>query len=139
MKQMKSRCPFAKLVGKTYIRNWRLVFHHYADIEPGDDCITPALVWEISDDDEKKLDKYEGYPEHYIKIDIAVEVNGKYVQVMAYIMTDWKKNDEQKSQHPPSEQYLECILQGYRDAGFSDEEFSERMRQNGLTFSASKN
>ena len=61
-KQMECRCPDAKIIGKTYLENWELNMPFYANIEMKKGKKTPILLWEISAQDEAKLDRYEGYP-----------------------------------------------------------------------------
>ena len=59
---MECRCPDAKIIGKTYLENWELNMPFYANIEMKKGKKTPILLWEISAQDEAKLDRYEGYP-----------------------------------------------------------------------------
>ena len=68
--QMKFRCPDSKLVGTGKIKNFRLMFKgslsgNYATIEPEKNFEVPVLIWKISAADEKKLDRYEGFPNFY--------------------------------------------------------------------------
>jgi hypothetical protein len=117
--QMERRCPGAKVVGPTYLHGWALTMPHFANIEKHPGRRTPALVWEITSEHERALDRCEGYPTCYSKVNIIVNVAGKLVSAMAYVMTD-----EYKSEHRSArEEYREQILKGYRDAGFDEEEF----------------
>ncbi|NLY43363.1 MAG: gamma-glutamylcyclotransferase [Clostridiaceae bacterium] len=117
--QMSRRCPGAKVLGKTYLENWTLTLPHYANIERYNGKKTPALVWEITSENEVALDRYEGYPDCYDKLDIIVSVDGKRMTAMAYVMTDKYKKRHKK----PRSEYINQILQGYRDAGFDETEF----------------
>jgi len=117
--QMEIRCPGAEVVGKTYLKNWELTLPHYANIERRVGKRTPVLIWETTKEDEIELDRYEGYPVLYDKIDIIVNVNGKRMSAIAYVMTDeYKKLDKE-----PRSGYVEQILRGYRNAGFDESEF----------------
>jgi cation transport regulator ChaC len=61
------------------------------------------------------LDRYEGYPHFYRKEILDVELNGKTISAMVYIMNDG---------HPlgsPSDYYLNAIMEGYKSAGFDTE------------------
>lgn len=58
--QMERRCPGAKVLGKAYLENWQLTFPHYANIERSEGKKTPALIWEITNENESSLDRYEG-------------------------------------------------------------------------------
>ena len=46
----------------------------------------PVAVWEISKRNEQALDRYEGYPSHYFKQDVPVQLDGKEVTAMVYVM-----------------------------------------------------
>ena len=61
--QMAYRCPDAKLIGTGYIAGARLEFYLHATVEKTDDMRNrvPVAVWEISEADEARLDRYEGY------------------------------------------------------------------------------
>jgi len=56
VEQMTHRCPDAKIIGTSILKNWKLVFKYHADIEPCNGSEVPVLVWEISKTDEKYLD-----------------------------------------------------------------------------------
>ena len=62
--------------------------------------------------DEACLDLYEGYPRYYGKVQIPVELDGKTVSVMAYVMQPGFACNE------PSPFYLDTIRVGYQAAGF---------------------
>ena len=108
LSQMASRCPNARQLGAMYVPYWRLVFRHVADIEPSRnaDDLLPIGMWEISEDCEKALDFYEGYPSLYKKITI----NG----IMTYQMNN-------NNIMPPSQGYFNSILDGYKDFGLDDQ------------------
>lgn len=84
-----------------------------ATLEPKTGSDVPIGIWQITDDDEKALDRYEGYPYLYNKKYISLHVDGKKVQAMIYIMTPGH------SLAHPSDTYYETIKQGYRDFGFN--------------------
>lgn len=108
VEQMAHRCPEAKIVGTTVLKNWKLVFKHYADIEPCKGSEVPVLIWEISEVDEKRLDKYEGvHKSSYTK---------KYLpEGMVYIMAKKRKIEV------PTQEYLGKIESGYDKFGFDKE------------------
>lgn len=67
IRQMKYRCPTAKLYGTGVIDNYELQFKGqphgaFATIAPKDGSSVPIAVWEIQARDEMSLDRYEGYP-----------------------------------------------------------------------------
>ena len=45
----------------------------------------PVAVWEISKRNEQALDRYEGYPSHYFKQDVPVQLDGKDVTAVAIL------------------------------------------------------
>lgn len=115
--QMRYRCPDAKVVGTGTVEGYGLLFkggadHAYATIEPEKDSHIPVLVWEISEKDEQRLDRYEGYPTFYYKKDILVEVKGKPKEAMVYIM------DERNPRNRPSSEYYHILKNAYLNFGF---------------------
>ncbi|MFA5536344.1 MAG: gamma-glutamylcyclotransferase family protein [Bacillota bacterium] len=118
--QMFYRCPGAKALGGTYLEGWQLTLPFFANIEAAEGEKTPAAIWEITDKDEKELDKYEGYKNNcYYKTNIETIVNGKHLSVMLYVMTKEYKNSGKVGRSG----YVEGILKGYRDFGFDGGEF----------------
>ena len=67
--QMAHRCPGAKLIGIGYLTNHRLEFYLHATVEHtrAHGAKVPVAVWEISEADERSLDRYEGFPTYYTK------------------------------------------------------------------------
>ena len=109
--QMAYRCPTAKVVGTSILKDWRLLFDGPASIEKYEGYKVPILIWEIQPEDEKSLDRYEGYPSYYRKEMLDVEVNGKTINAMVYIMNTNKE-------HIPSQYYYNVLEQGYERFGF---------------------
>lgn len=111
--QMEFRCPDAGIYGTGVLQDWRLAFGRHATIERWNGVDTPVLVWEISEDDEKRLDRYEGYPTYYVKETVPVLMdNGETVKAMVYIMTEIQKNGV------PTLGYVGTIWEGYEAFGF---------------------
>ena len=116
--QMSYRCPKAKLLGKTVIRNYELLFKGHrtgavATIEPKEGSEVPVLIWDIKPSDERNLDIYEGFPRLYEKQDFEVEFEGEAITAMAYVMTPGRVFGI------PSEGYYHTIHTGYREHGIS--------------------
>jgi len=120
--QMAGRCQGAEVVGRTYLKGWELTMPWVANIEPCQGKKTPGLVWEITGENESALDRYEGYPFCYDKINVTVNVAGSAVSAMAYVMTDKHKRKTQI----PNQHYVQRILAGYCAAGFDKSEFQPR-------------
>lgn len=115
--QMAYRCPNAKLIGMGYLPNHRLEFYLHATVErsqakgPG----VPVAVWEIDEQDEKSLDRYEGFPTYYTKRRRKVIMNdGSEIEGMVYIM---------KLIRPtiPRASYYDAIVKAYDDLGLGSE------------------
>ena len=65
VRQMKFRCPTAKIVGVGVIKNYELLYKgsktgSYLTIEKKKDGSVPVAVWEVNEFDERRLDAYEG-------------------------------------------------------------------------------
>ena len=116
LKQMAHRCPTAKVVGTAMLHNWRLAFYSVATVERYRGGKVPVLVWKITPQDERALDRYEGYPHLYRKETLRITLNGKRVYAMIYIM-----NVKNRHYSLPGGCYLETIHRGYLDADFDRE------------------
>ena len=114
--QMAYRCPTARFLGTGVIEDYELQFKGslhsaFATIAPKEGAQVPVGLWEIQSRDEKRLDLYEGYPRHYFKQDVDVQVNGMKVRGMAYIM------DLKMDFGNPTQYYYDTVFQGYQDCG----------------------
>ena len=117
LEQMAQRCPTAKVVCASMLRNMRLVFRGghasaVATVEPAKGRSVPILVWEITPADEASLDRYEGWPYLYGKKTMKIRVNGKSENAMVYIMNPGRPLGA------PSCYYYSVILDGYHSAAF---------------------
>ena len=108
--QMRVRTPDAVIAGTGVLRGWRLLFRQFATIKKCKGYNVPVLVWKISEQDEKNLDRYEGFPRFYVKRRLKVAVTSLdgedlgEVSAMVYIMT--KEATENRGVTPlPSKYY----------------------------------
>ncbi len=113
-RQMKHRCPTAKLYGTGAIDGYELQFKGtpdsaFATIAPKEGASVPVAVWEITPQDERALDRYEGYPSHYFKKTVPISLDGEEVNAMVYIM------DLKMKFGMPSPYYYATVLEGYCD------------------------
>ena len=119
VEQMAYRCPDAKVAGMAVIQDWKLVFRVHAAIEPCAGRVVPVLIWEISERDERNLDRYEGYPTYYFKQDMVVTMtnldgkNPQEITAMVYLMADGHPLRE------PWKGYLDTLEEGYQRFGFN--------------------
>ena len=76
------------------------------------------LRWEVAENDEKALDRYEGFPNFYYKKELTLPIKGirtgkiRKRRVFVYIM------HEDRSIGIPSVPYMQTCIQGYDDFGF---------------------
>lgn len=123
IQQMQTRCPDARIVGTTVIPDYRLLFRgsktgSYLTIEPMEGSTVPAAVWSISTRDERYLDRYEGYPTFYYKVDMNLPVKDidtgetKNMDAFAYVMY------ADRPVGVPSNSYFMTCAHGYRSFGF---------------------
>ena len=106
--QMKRRCKDSIFLKKIKLKDFRLTFrskYRAADIQPKKNSLVPGGLFEISKNDEKKLDVYEDYPILYKKYYF------KYYQrkVMTYTMVKKTKFIY------PTKKYLNVVKRGYKD------------------------
>jgi len=108
MEQMKRRCPKAKPIGKGIIENYKLEFRGVANIIKCKEKRVPVALWEITDECEKSLDIYEGYPKLYRKEYVKIKLENQEITGMVYVMN-------YKGIAPPNQMYYNIIKQGYKD------------------------
>jgi len=97
---MAIRCPKAFAIGSSKLQDYKLVFNNVATIVKSKGNSVEVALWEITDDCEKALDKYEGFPNLYRK---------EYLdQGMVYIMNYGGMN-------LPNKTYFDTIEEGYED------------------------
>ena len=105
---MKRRCKDSIYLKNINLKDFRLTFrskYRAADIEPKKNSIIPGGLFEISKNDEKKLDVYEDFPILYKKY--YFYYYGK--KVMTYTMV------KKTSFKFPTERYLNIVKKGYKD------------------------
>ena len=118
--EMAKHCPTAKLIGSAELKNYRLSFRGnkasaVATIEKAKSGSVPALLWEISPQDEIALERWIGVPELYRKATIKVRSDGALVDTLIYILINGKPLNK------PSAFYYSTLLEGYRAAGFDED------------------
>ncbi|WP_455437627.1 gamma-glutamylcyclotransferase family protein [Hungatella hathewayi] len=126
--RMAFRCPTAEVVGISELKDYELLFRGgrrgaVATVEPKEGSTVPVLLWKIRSKDEEALDIYEGYPNLYEKQMIEVELNGKKISAMAYVMTPGRQFGI------PSDYYTDIIWQGYEAAGFDTQILEEAINR----------
>ena len=124
--QMQQRCPGAKPIGTGLLEGYELLFKGsktgcYLTIEPKADGVVPIVVWEVSAEHERSLDRYEGCPVCYYKQQMRLPVfrtqSGRTIQTngFVYIMHENRRLGE------PHPRYFWTCVRGYRAFGFDPE------------------
>ncbi len=131
VQQMLMRCPDAKIVAKSWLHDFKLVFQGqkfraHANVIPSKGDSVPVAIWKISERDERNLDIYEGVKGgYYYKEYMEVEVGGEMKKALIYIMSP---NDY----GIPEEFYLKTIAMGYKnfnfDTGILDKALQDTMK-----------
>ena len=126
--QMRERCPDAKYLGASMLKNHNLIFcgqpdHGFATIETMEGKEVPIGLWEISARDEKSLDRYEGYPNFYHKTVLPSVLDGEELHAMVYIM------DLAMPVGLPSTMYYNIVEKGYRDCGLDPAYLQAALRE----------
>ena len=93
LNQMAFRCPDAQALETVRLEGYRLAFRSnggnrgVATILPDPDSHVDGVLWEISPEDERNLNFYEGFPRLYRKQILTLENRlGKELTAMAYVM-----------------------------------------------------
>lgn len=134
IEQMKVRTPDAVIAGTGMLKDWRLLFRHFATIKKCKGFSVPVLVWKISAQDERNLDRYEGYPCFYVKKNLTLAVTSLdgqrlgEITAMVYIMT--RKATEARGVNPlPSKYYYSVLDAGYKTFGFDGKILNEAVME----------
>lgn len=130
LRQMAVRCPTAKVVGAGELKDYELLFRGgrrgaVATVEPKEGVNVPVLLWKLKERDLLALDHYEGWPNFYRKEIQEVELGGKTIPAMVYIMNDGHDLGS------PSQYYYNTIREGYESAGF-DTDFLDAAVDNSI-------
>lgn len=123
--QMRMRCPGARIIGTSVIEDYQLLFKgsktgSYLTIEPKAGAEVPVAVWEVTESDERNLDRYEGYPNFYYKTEMTLDIKGirtgkvRRRDAFVYIM------HEERELGIPSGFYVKTCLEGYQSFGFDE-------------------
>jgi hypothetical protein len=134
---MAQRCPKAIAVGTGYIRDYLLEFRTHATIVRHPGRRVPVVMWEITQECEAALDRYEGYPAYYRKEVLPVtsvtwlgktkEMGGAKVPVdaMVYFM-----NAGQLAR--PAEFHRDVIAEGYSCFGINQRYLKVAIRRSNI-------
>ena len=119
--QMKRRCKDSVFLKKINLKDFRLTFrskYRAADIEYKQGSLVPGGLYQISKNDEKRLDVYEDYPILYKKFYF------KYYdkQIMTYTMV------KKTSFMYPTKRYLDVVSRGYIDCNINNKYLKKALK-----------
>jgi gamma-glutamylcyclotransferase (GGCT)/AIG2-like uncharacterized protein YtfP len=113
------------------LEGYRLVFNKiasrnrmegYANIVKDGGSYVEGILYDITDEDIEKLDKHEGYPQHYDRKKLKVRLaNGETVEAVVYVAQKGMTSDGLK----PSKDYLNHLLKG---CDLLSKEYCENLR-----------
>lgn len=134
LQQMADRCPFALPIGTTQIHGYELVFKgsktgSYLTIQEREDSSVPAAVWRVTNVDEDRLDRYEGYPRFYYKKPIKVRVLDRWKDQVRILNAFIYVMREDRPYGLPSPEYVETCRKGYRDFDLDLEELGKALER----------
>ena len=123
-KQMQERCGSgARFLGKAHLPGYKFVYDGYsqnwkgavANIVPSEDEVVWGVLYEVSEDCEKNLDKYEGLGTAYQKKRVFVYDDlGTAYEAFVYLR-------EPQEPGKPSEDYVKTVVEGAREAGIPED------------------
>ena len=113
--QMAVRCHKATLLGNGLLEGYRFRIdgRGFATVDRDQAASVPGLVWELSQEDEANLDRYEGVPRFYAKQTLEVEYGAQRTPMLIYVSTDQLKGK-------PAASYLERIVLAAQVQGFRE-------------------
>ena len=126
--QMQERCRDSKYIKNIFLEDYKLSFcavsrsYGVANVVKKTGSKVPGGLWEISHNDEKILDDYEGYPSLYTKK--YFKQNGE--KVLFYII-------ERKFEYKrPLRRYVDTINEGYMNCDLDREYLRKRLVHYGI-------
>jgi gamma-glutamylcyclotransferase (GGCT)/AIG2-like uncharacterized protein YtfP len=125
--QFARRCPGSRPLCRAVLKGYRFAFrgHGHADIVRDKRSEVWGALYEITERDAAALDRYEGVPTYYVRVDVFVEDDqGEVRPALAYKMAPHHRKAE------PSLGYVLTILEGCSDWGLTpDAEVEEALQR----------
>jgi len=122
-KQMKHRCPNSLFIRASRLKDYKFVYDGYsenwkgavANIIKSIGSVVLGGIYEITQDDLQKLNKYEGYQDTYDRSEMKVEDDaGRIYDAIVYYRTG-------KKQAIPSAKYRQRVIDGANDCGINQD------------------
>ena len=123
---MEGRCPHSKPFSAGTLSGYALVFGPggYADVRPDPSGVVQGAVFEIEDEDLRRLDFYEGYPRLYTRFVAPIACDDCVPSAIVYRMVD----DLSTEYALTNTQYLNVVLRGYADWGLSGDTIVDALK-----------
>jgi len=122
---MRGRCPDHRVIGKGILKGYRWIIstHGYANIVKSKPDEVHGVVYEISESDERSLDRYEGVDSGpYRKEMMMIEIDGQSWECLVYV-------DPVEEEGNPNEEYIERIKKGISDSKLPSEYIDRYVRK----------
>lgn len=137
LRQMRHRCPGAKLCGIGTLHGYELQFRGrpesaFATVTPKAGASVPVAIWEIDWPDERALDRYEGYPTHYFKESLPIQLGDRAVPAMLYRM------HLRAAFGLPTPYYYATVLEGYRNCGLDVSVLEQALQNSAVQYFAAQ-
>lgn len=128
LEQMSIRCPNAVLLGTGYLKNAQLAFRGLGNYSFCTVFLrkrgykTPIGIFQIDEYDLASLDRYEGYPRHYIR----KVIKPTQVELLSWVFPEIALTDSiiyiMNGGKPcmPTQGYFNTVLSGYRQCNLDD-------------------
>ena len=122
--QMSYRCRDSRYYGTGYLEGYRLEFRDkWSNIKRNKNCRVPVVIYKISKEDEKELDKYE---KGYEKKCVEIVINNSKITGLIYVMKKTKLSRDKKEETKrivklPGKNYFDIIRNSYKFHKFNIE------------------
>lgn len=119
--EMRHRCPDSVCIGSAVLADHKFQFNIHADVLPCSGGAVHGVLWRISSRCLANLDILEGYPDYYRRKLVEVVSCGSTYTAWVYYMA------EAGVPQPPSNFYLDCLLEGYTEHGLDTAQISSAL------------
>lgn len=109
-------CPNVRHVSQGSVKGYKFAFRGTSTLRPGSvgtilkdpNRIVQGFVYLLCDEEIPALDKWEGCPKYYGKMEVSVETDEGVLNCFTYY-----KSSDPEIISPPNRSYLEEVLRGY--------------------------
>lgn len=113
--QMRKRVPAARAVGVARLDGWKVVERMYADIQRDKNQSVFGVLYAMQYWDMVELDRYEGAPKVYKRIELPVQVGGETIKALTYVMTPETRKKRNGVKY--DNEYRDCCSTGAKMFG----------------------